>query len=136
MQNNHSISLFQTEKPNIYAVKLSFQKSFRFIGLLDKSGERTFITLRNAEQRFFKTDSLGINYHLLAHPEIKFKWILIDYCGKKLISTRQYFLKKGKMYEFSSKGFEKQLFVPIAELNLEQVNRFEQSRIIQHSLEL
>lgn len=131
---NQQITLIATKYPHIFTVQLNLGFQIRYIGKIDTAGEGTFIINRNEKHLFRKTNSLGINYSLLADESIKFKNILINYQGKKLYSTREYFLKKGKAYQFSNKGFELQIFVPIDELNLQTVKRFEQSFLIQEDL--
>lgn len=133
-KSNKQIALIATKHPHVFNVKLNLEHQSRFIGVVDISHEGTFLTTKTLKHLFRKTNSLGINYSLLSDDNIKFKWIVISYNGQKLISTRNYFLKKGKAYQFSNKGYELQIFVPIDELNLQTVKRFEQSFVIQEDL--
>ena len=110
-------------RPHILNVHLNINGKPRLIGVIDESFEGTFMAARNEKHLFKKTDSLGMNYELLASPDVQFKWILFDYCGRKLVSTRQYFLKKGKVFQF--KGYELQMFIPLAELNILTARAFE-----------
>ena len=135
MSNNKKLlELIPTKYPSVFNVSLDLEHQRRSIGKIDFAGEGTFTTLRNERHLFRKTNSLGINYHLLADEKIPFKWIVIDYCGRKLISTRNYFLKKGKAFQFSKKGFELQIFVPINELNIHTAREFEAKQTIQGNL--
>lgn len=122
---NDSIQVIQTNKPHIYNIKLSIGGKSKNIGILDECGEGTFIALRKEKHLFRKNNSLGINYELLTAGHIHFKWIMIDYCNRKLVSTRDYFLKKGKALNFSKQGFELQMFVPIVEMNIHTARQFE-----------
>ena len=97
-------------------------------------GEGTLIITRSEKHLFRKTNSLGISYPLLIDETIRFKTIVIIYNGKKLYSTREYFLKKGKAFQFSNRGFELQLFVCLDELNINTVRKFEESTGFQQGL--
>jgi hypothetical protein len=133
-KSNQQIALIATKHSHIFTVQLNLGFQTRYIGKIDSAGEGTFITNRSEKHLFRKTNSLGINYSLLVDESIQFKNIVINYQGKKLYSTRNYFLKKGKAFQFSNKGFELQIFVPLDELNLQTVKRFEQSFDIQDDL--
>lgn len=121
----NNLSLVKTQHPNVYDVKLNLDFQTRYIGKLDAAGEGTFITSRKENHLFRKNNSLGVNYDLLSSADIHFKNICITYNGKKYNSTREYFLKKGKAFQFSNKGFELQLFVPLIELNIKTAKEFE-----------
>ncbi|MFH1196968.1 MAG: hypothetical protein V1720_14820 [bacterium] len=131
---NKQIVLLATKYPHIFNVQLNLEHQTRFIGKIDTSGDGTFITNRLEKHLFRKFNALGLNYALLADESIKFHQIAISFNGKKLYSTRDYYLKKGKAFQFSNKSFELQLFVPIDELNLGSVKRFEQSNGHQEEL--
>ncbi|MBM3712194.1 MAG: hypothetical protein FJW56_01965 [Actinobacteria bacterium] len=128
------ISLIATKIPHLFNVYLNLDYQTRFIGKIDTAGEGTFFTNRTEKHLFRKLNALGINHYLLTHSTIPFKNIVINYCGKKLHSTREYFLQKGKTFQFSQKGFELQQFVPIDELNLKSVRFFERSSSYQQEL--
>ena len=128
------VELIQTKYSHVFNVKLHLEFQSRYIGKIDTSGEGTFLTVRTLKHLFRKTNSLGINYALLSDESIKFKWVVISYNGQKLLSTRNYFLKKGQSFQFSNKGFELQNFVPLDELNLKIVQKFEQSLGVQQDL--
>ncbi len=131
---NSQIQLLQTKHPHVFIVQLKLEHQTRYIGKIDVSGEGTFLTYRKEKHLFRKSNSLGLSYSLLSDENIKFKWIVISYNGQKLISTRNYFLKKGKAFQFSNKGFELQTFVSLDELNLQTVKRFELSTGTQEDL--
>lgn len=107
---------------------LDIQGKSRLIGILDESGEGTFIAIRKEKHLFRKNNSLGVNYELLTAKYISFKWIVIDYCNRKLVSTREYFLQKGKALQFNKQGFELQIFVPFAEMNIHTARAFEKEQ--------
>jgi hypothetical protein len=128
------IELIPTKHSHVFQVQLNLEYQTRYIGKIDTAGEGTFYITRSEKHLFRKTNALGINYSLLSDESIKFKRIVISYCGKKLISTRNYFLKKEKAFQFSNKGFELQVFVPLDELNEKTAQQFEQSFEVQESL--
>jgi len=128
------ISLIPTKHSNVFNVQLNLDCQTRFIGMIDKSGEGTFLTNRTEKHLFRKLNALGINHFLLSQCSIPFKNIVINYCGQKLYSTRQYFLEKGKTINFSKQGYELQLLVPIDELNLKTARFFERSTGFQDDL--
>jgi len=131
---NKQIVLIATKHSHVSNVFLNLEFRQIPIGKIDADGEGSFITTRQEKHLFRKTNSFGINYSLLTDDSIHFKWIIIKYNGKKFISTRKYFLKKGKAFQFSNKGFELQVFVPIDELNRKTAEQFENSIIIQENL--
>ena len=133
-QINKIICLVPTKHSHVFQVQLNLEYQTRYIGKIDTAGDGTFYTTRSEKHLFRKTNSLGINYSLLSDELIKFKWIVIFCNGQKLISTRNYYLKKGKAFQFPNKGFELQVFVPIDELNEKTAQQFEQSFGVQESL--
>lgn len=130
-KTNQQIALIATKHSHLFTVQLKLEHQTRYIGKIDTAGDGTFLTKRNENQIFHKTNSVGINYSLLVDESIRFKNIVISYNGKKLYSTREYFLKKGKAFQFSNRSFELQLFICLDELNRPTVRRFEDSNWIQ-----
>jgi len=93
------------------------------IGHLDLSGEGTFSSTRKKNHLFKKTQSLGVPLVLLEHENIKFKWIILTYEGKKYTTSRNFFLKFGHKMKFSK--FEKQVFLPLDKFSRSNAERFE-----------
>lgn len=133
-QSNKIIRLVPTKHSHVFQVQLNLEQQTRYIGKIDTAGDGMFYTTRSEKHLFRKTNSLGLSYSLLSDENIRFKWIVFFYNGQKLTSTRNYFLKRGKVFQFSHKGFELQIFVPLDELNLQTVRRFEQSFGVQEDL--
>lgn len=127
---NKLIELIPTKHHSVFNVQLNLESQTRYIGTLDRAGEGTFTTTRKENHLFRKTQSLGVNYNFLSDKSVKYKWIVISYCGKQLISTRDYFLKKGRAFQFNQKGFELQIFVPVDELNIRTARAFEASQTL------
>jgi len=124
----------QKNSNTLYTVKLSLENETRYIGTLDTSGNGTFITVRKKNHLFRKRNSLGISYELLKDETIVFKNIIVVFEGANLESTREYFIEKGFVVNFSNKGYELQIHVPIDELNKESIRRFEYSKGLQQNL--
>jgi len=114
-----------SSRPHILNVHLKTGGKGRLIGVIDESGEGTFLSRRTEKHLFRKTNSFGINYELLASPGVQFKWIILDFNGQKYVSSRQYFLKKGSAMQFGN--FELQLFVQLEKLNVMIARAFEAS---------
>ncbi|QQS37039.1 MAG: hypothetical protein IPM56_03540 [Ignavibacteriales bacterium] len=110
---------------HLFDIKLQLEFQTRFIGKLDITDNGTLILNRRKEHILNKINAFGINYELLSDERIKFKWIKI-FCEKDIyISTREYFLIKGKTFQFGNKGYELQNFVPLSELNILTIKKFE-----------
>lgn len=113
---------------HIFDIKLKLDTQTRFIGTLDISDSGTLILKRKKDHIFNKLNAIGINYELLSDTRIKYKWIKIYIENKIYISTREYFLIKGKTFQFGKKGFELQSFVPLDELNIKTIREFENQK--------
>jgi hypothetical protein len=107
----NSLILRETQFPYIKKVILRLNNKERDIGRIDSAGEGTFLTSRKPSHLFKKSNSLGLSYNLLKDAEIKFKWISIDYENRKLVTSRNFFLKFGQVMQFE--GFELQVFLPL-----------------------
>ena len=123
-----NIKLIPTNNPKMFTVQLDLPSERRYIGHINTSGDGAFITEKQKKHIYRRHNSFGVSYDLLHNPNIEFKWIIIMYQGNEYTSTREYFLQKGKITNFTRKGFELQLHVPLEELNIETVNKFEATR--------
>lgn len=123
-----NVKLIATKNPNRFTVQLDLPSEKRYIGYINTSGDGAFITEKQKKHIYRKYNSFGVSYDLLHNPNIEFKWIIIMCQGNEYTSTREYFLQKGKITNFTRKGFELQLHVPLEELNIETVNQFEATR--------
>ena len=124
-QFTKNLSLIPTKYPHVFNVQLKLDHETRYIGKLDKAGEGTFSTKRTPKLLFRKTNSLGINLELL--QRFDFKWIVISYCGKRLVTTKNYFLSHGKVFTFRKAGFEEQCFLPLDLWGAERAIAYERS---------
>lgn len=106
-----NIELIPTKFPYVFNVSLKLDHQTRYIGKLDKASEGTFSAKRTEKHLHRKTNSLGINLELL--QRFNFKWIVISFCGNKLVTSRNYFLQYGKVFNFEKSGYEKQCFLTL-----------------------
>jgi len=111
MKSTKNLELVATKHSHIFRVKLNLEFQTRFIGTLDTSGEGKFLTVRKSHHLHHLTNSFGLNDELLHSPDIHFKWIIVSYEGKKLITSRMFFITHGKNYKYNS--FEKQTFLSL-----------------------
>lgn len=125
---NQELKLIPQKSSHLFTIKLILEYQTRTIGTLDISGEGTLILHRTKEHIFKKINALGFNYQLLSDERIKFKWIKIYCDNKELITTREYCIMMGKVFQFGKKGFELQCFVPLDELNISTVRKFERNK--------
>lgn len=140
MENYQTLSLYPKKQENLYDVCLDLNFEKRFIGQLDLSGDGTFTCKRSEKTHLFrKLNAIGINYHLLRSDKVLFKWIVINYInnvgiGIKLVTSRDYFLKYGKQYQFAKKGYELQTFLELNQFGLDKARLFESHKVIQQNL--
>ena len=137
-KNTKLIELIPTRYPSVFQVQLSLEMQTRYVGKLDTAGDGTFLTNRKPEHIFHKYGgehgSLGINHSLLTDETIPFKWLVIDFPGKKFVTSRLYMLTHGKCFKFGSQGFELQCFLPVDQFGLNKAREFEARQLIQENL--
>lgn len=126
-KHNNSVSYFQTSDPDVYNVRLRLFGKPKLIGVLDTKGEGVFLAVRSSKKKhkFNNGNQVGINYELLTDATINFMFIVIILDGRELVTTRNYFLHKGKAMQFTKQGFELQVFMPISEFNIEAALAYE-----------
>ena len=130
-KNNKLIGLIPTRYPSGFTVQLNLEAETRFIGNLEITDEGTFTSTRTKKHLFRKTNSLGMSYALLSDKSISFKWIVLKYCGKNLVTSRDYFLKFGRYFQFSGKGYETQMFLSLELFGLQKAREFEASQTLE-----
>lgn len=123
---NESLHLSQTKTPHLYKIFLEIGLKKLVIGHIDTSGQGTLILKKSPKQILKKINAVGINYMLLSEDKIKYNLIKIIIEGREYISTREYYLIQGKVFHFA--GYELQAFVPIDELNIDTIRRFERGK--------
>ena len=124
------IELIPTKHHSVFTVQLNLESQTRWIGKYDVAGEGTYVAQRQQKHLFRKTNSLGINHSLLVDESIPFKWIVIDFEGRKLVTTRLYFLSFGKCFRFGNKGFELQCFLPLESFGINKARGFEAAQTL------
>jgi hypothetical protein len=117
----------------MYTVGLKLDNQTRFIGKLDRAGAGTSISNGRTEKHLLKKlNAIGINRELC--ERFTFRWLLVPYCGHRLLTSRLYLLKYGKALTFHRAGFECQLFLPLQEWDIEKAESFERTLELQGDL--
>lgn len=129
---SNSLELVQTKSSNIFKIKFHLHSKPLYIGELDILGEGTLVIRKNSNHIFKKLNGIGINYFVLSDQRLHYRWIKIFVDGREYISTRHYYLRVGKPFQFS--GYELQICVPISELNLDTIRKFEAGENNQYNL--
>ena len=130
--NIQKIFLSPTKLKSVWTVELRLPFQTRYVGKLDKAGEGTFICKRKEKHLHRKTNSLGMNLELL--QRFNFRWIYVEYCGRKLLTTKLYLLHHGKVFTFDKSGFEAQVFLELDAWGQEKALDFERQLCSQGSL--
>jgi hypothetical protein len=128
-ENTKLIGLIPTKYSHLFNVQLNLSFQTRYIGKIDFAGDGTFTTNRKSKHIFKKLNALGVNHSLLIDESIHFKWIVIEYEGRKLVTSRHYFLTHGKCYQFGKVGFELQCFLPLDKFGLNEAREFEANQM-------
>ncbi len=118
----------------MFQVQLNLPLQTRYIGKLNEAGEGTFFTKRGAQHLHRKTNSLGINLELVQRQDYHFKWILVEFNGKRVITSREFLLYHGSVFDFSKAGFEKQIFLQLDLWGEERAKAFERTLVQQGDL--
>lgn len=130
--NIQKISLSPTKHPSVWTVELRLPFETRYVGKLDKAGEGTFLSKRTEKHLHRKTNSLGVNLELL--QRFDFRWICIEYCGRKLFTTKLYLLHYGKVFTFDKSGYESQVFLELNAWGHDKALEFEKQLCSQGGL--
>lgn len=141
MQTYYPVRLYPKNKENCFDVCLELPSGKRKLGELNLSGEGTFTSFpRNEKDHLHRIlNSLGLNYHLLTSKKVSYKWIVIPFLTsegikKNLVTSRDYFLRYGKIYQFGKQGFELQYFLELDHFSIEKARLFEAKKVIQQNL--
>ena len=124
-QYKQSLRLIPTVHSHVYQVQLNLPLQSRYIGKIDEAGEGTFYTKRSEKHLHRKTNSLGLNLELVQRQDLPFKWIIIDFDGRRLVTSREFLLYHGSIYNFRKAGFEKQIFLRLDYWGEERARAFE-----------
>lgn len=118
-QQQSSLRLIPTRYSYLFTVALKLTYETRYIGKLDKTGEGTFISNKRTEEHIFqKSRALGINRQLC--ESLKFRWIVVPYCGRELWTSRIFILQNGQTFTFRKAGFESQFFLGLDKWTLDK----------------
>jgi hypothetical protein len=130
--NIQRIFLSPTKLPSVWTAEFRLPFETRYVGKLDKAGEGTFIYKRKEKHLHRKTNLLGENLELL--QRFDFRWICIDFCGRKLFTTKLYILSHGKVFTFDKSGFESQIFLDLDVWGQDKALAFERQLCSQGNL--
>ena len=133
-QYTNSLRLIPTAHLHVFQVRLNLPLQTRYIGKLNEAGEGTFFTKRGAQHLHRKTNSLGINLELVQRQDYHFKWILVEFNGERVITSREFLLYHGSVFDFSKAGFEKQIFLQLNLWGEERAKAFERTLVQQGDL--
>ena len=121
------LRLIPTKNVHVFNVQLNLDAETRYIGKIDQSGEGTFRTKRSRQHLHRKTNSLGINLELVTRQDFPFKWIVIEFEGRDLITSKEFLLYHGSIFDFGKAGFEKQIFLKLDYWGVEKAIAFERT---------
>lgn len=124
-QYTQKIELCPTRVASVQNVVLHLNGTARLIGRLDSAAGGIFYTKRTVNHLHRVSNSLGLNYEFLSR--YPFRWVNIDYDGRRLVTTKNYFLKNGKVLNFSKAGFELQVFLPLEKFGRDTALEFERT---------
>lgn len=123
------LNLQPTNNHKFFNVHLNLGYKNLIIGKLDFTGEGAFRTKRKFKHLHHATQSLGLNYELLFNDEFHFKWIVIDYLGKELITTREFF--KNFSFDRHYPGYEKQRLLRLDLFGRKEALQYERKQRVQ-----
>ncbi len=129
------LKLIPTKNPQRFKVQLLLNSETRHIGILDVQG-KTFITKRNANQVFLRSQSIGLNDELLTNKTISFQWVVVEYLDAEgnrhqLVTSRNFVLQYSKCLEFNG---ERQRFLEICKFGINEAREFEKQKATQGKL--
>jgi hypothetical protein len=127
-----SIRLLPTKNPDRFSVRLKSLRRNRRIGLFDRSGEGTFKTERKPEHLHQNTNSIALNAEFVR--DYDFRWIIVEYGGDLLVTTKPYLIHHGTTRAYPAMQFEEQIFLPLQLWGRERAIAFEKTYCIQGEL--
>jgi hypothetical protein len=133
-QYSNSLRLIPTKHSHVFDVTLQLDHQTRHIGRIDEAGEGVFYSKRSEKHIHRKTNSLGLNLELVQRQDLPFKWIIIEFDGRKLVTSREFLLYHGSVFNFSKAGFEKQVFLKLDYWGEQKARDFERTLCKQQEL--
>jgi len=124
-KSESNIKLIPTKNPKRFTVQLDLPSERRYIGYINRAGDGYYVTERKKEHLYRRYNSYGVSYDLIHNSNIEFEWIIIKCEGEEYLSTRDYFKHKGRITNFTKKGYELQLHVSLEQLNIKTIKEFE-----------
>ncbi len=127
-KGENSISIHSTDKTRAIYLKLLSESKKRLIGTVTRSTKTIHFKRKKAPHLFRKGNAYGMNYWILS-SQTYMEWVnLSDDCGGNWKIPIKYILDNGKFLQFSEKGFEKQLFLSLEELEQFKIHEYENRR--------
>jgi len=96
----------------------------RNIGWFSDSGDAFHCQRNPAKHLHYKSGSYGFNHELLRDG--KFVWVFVHLpFNELLVTSRNHILEKGSFLHFKSCGFERQIFLSLAEFGIDKARETE-----------
>ncbi|MBI1931580.1 MAG: hypothetical protein HYS24_03510 [Ignavibacteriales bacterium] len=138
MKNNQNEPLKQDSliircdirKPYVQSIIARLNGEERYVGNIDISGEGTFQSSRKENHVYRKTNSLGIAYAVLNDERLEYRWIVLNFMGRALVTTRNYFQKNCHIRHYNN--YELQCFLPIEKFGRRIAEEFDKSEFLKN----
>lgn len=108
----------------IVKLKLSNEKTYRLLGVINKATKSIRMTRKRSMHLLIKAQTYGFNYDLLSSAK-QFKTVRLEDEFEKWTVPVEYILKEGSFLFFKNQGFERQIFI-----TLQQLKQFKKENLI------
>ena len=98
------------------SLQLSKEKRERTIGEINPELKILYLKRKRDRHLHYKSNSYGFNYHVLSTGQRFNDIVIIDEFGTFKI-PKSHLIEKSKFLFFKQKGFERQIFLPLDEMN-------------------
>lgn len=119
--NEQLISLVPGKRPGLFTVRLDIFPRPVFIGVIE--GDTFRKRVDPSKHVYHNSDSVAISAALLYAEAFRFRWIVVETPGGKLVTSRAFFLAHAMPHQF--RNYEPQLFLPVAEFGIEKARTWE-----------
>jgi hypothetical protein len=87
-----------------------------------------YFRVTDKDNYHIQSKSLGIDTKILEEIELDFCYITMEYHGRRLITTKRYFIDHAKSHNIFN--FREMVFLPISEFSLAKALRYEKDKQI------
>lgn len=108
----------------IVKLKLSNEKTYRLLGVINKATKSIRMTRKRSMHLLIKAQAYGFNYDLLSSVK-QFKTVRLEDEFERWTVPVEYILKEGSFLFFKNQGFERQIFI-----TLQQLKQFKKENLI------